>query len=75
MDDDVRTDLDIMRNATGTCINDMDQAWDELIEKGVGYVVNNVEIKSRLRFPHFYGRDGKFKNDCKVGYAFNLMKN
>ena len=75
MDDDVKTDMDIMRNARGTCIADLDQAYDELLDLGVNLVVGNVEIKSRARFPHFYGRDGKFKREFKVGYAYDLVRN
>ena len=75
MDDDVKTDLDIMRNARGTCVNDLDLAYDEVLFQGINMVVGNVEAKSRVRFPHFYGRDGKFKNEFKVGYAYDLVRN
>ena len=75
MDDDVKTDIDIMRNARGTCIQDLDQAYEELVDLGINQVVGNVEVKSRVRFPHFYGRDGKFKSEFKVGYAYDLIRN
>ena len=69
MDDDIMTDLGIMRNAHGTCLQDLETAIEENL------VPNNHEIKSRCRFPHFYGRDGKYKNEYKVGYAFSELQN
>ena len=76
MDDDVETDDEILKNAKGTCTNDLDHALDNLLKNDksrLKFVINNVEIKSRCHRDHFYGRDGKYKEEFMVGFAHNHM--
>ena len=78
MDDDVQTDDEILNNAKSTCISDLDHALKNLLRNDksmIKFLVNNVEIKSRCQREHFYGRDGKYKQEFMVGFAHKHMQN
>mgnify|MGYP006893382503 CR=1 FL=1 len=46
MDDDIQTDFEIMKNAKGTCLQDMHFASDQ---------IGSVQIKIIQSSPHTYG--------------------
>ena len=72
MDDDVQTDSGIMRNAKGTCLEDLEDAIRKIESQPLFLASHNKEIKFRVKHPDSYTRAARFKESHYVGFASQL---